>query len=95
MVDGKLIIKTKLTSVKATLERTPEERKRDHVSIQMGEDFNTTRDAIAKEYPELATSLPPKLMSSMPYRRVQQMNVTYLDLEIFCEQLLSLLSIQE
>jgi len=95
MDDRIQVIRTKLTSIKSTLEKASEQRKKDHVSYHTGEDYNAILEAIAAEYPKLNGLLPPKMISSPPYIRARQMNVTYLDLEIFCEQLLNLLALQD
>jgi len=89
------IFYTKLNSIKSTIEKSSDSQKKVHIAKYMGDTFNTLLSEIETEYPELNSSLPPKIRSTGVYSRAQMCDITYLDLEILTETTLSLLKLIE
>ena len=94
-VPKKEIFIVKLRSIKSTVEKASDTQKKEHIAIHLGESFNSLISEIAQEYPDLKDSLPKPFTSTGMFRRLEKMEVNYLDLEIETETVLSLLNLVE
>ena len=92
-ISKRRLIDAKLNSVVSTLERTPPREKKNHISMGLGTDFNKVRGEIGEVYPNLKDDLPAEINTRGPGADMGIAMATFLDLEILCEQLLSLLSL--
>jgi hypothetical protein len=89
------LLQARLQGIRTTLDRAPANEKSHQASTALASGFNEIVDAIKKTYPELGESLPGPIQSTEPFRRIGKSNVTYLDLEVMCEQVLNLLRLVE
>ena len=87
------LLKTRVKSIKATLENAPHKEKQSPATIQMASNFNAVLGDVKKEFTELEGSLPSPITFSSPQSSVGYSDATYLDIEIFSEQLISLLDL--
>lgn len=94
-ISKKDIFFVKLNSIKNTIEKTSDVQKKEHIAIHLGDSFNSLISEIAKEYPELESSLPKPFVSTGVFERMKKCEVNYLDLEIAAETVLSLLNLVE
>ncbi len=87
------IFKTKARSIKATLENASEKARQGRAGIGLAENFNQLLKEVSEEFPDLKDSLPKPISSKGPFARAGVSDSSYLDLEIFSEQVLSLLDL--
>jgi len=95
MADLKALLRVRITSIKSTLERQERHGKKEQASIHIANNFNSIISDISSEFPDLASSLPSPIYSNFPFSDLGLSDATYLDLEIYCEQVLSLLDLLE
>jgi hypothetical protein len=86
-------IKTKVLAVKYTLDGKSSKEKEGRISIQIAQQFNGMVDEIKKESPDAAPHLPQHITVTSPFARIQQADVTFLDLEIMINQMLAVLDV--
>ena len=85
------LIKNKVDSFKANLERAPSKQQEGPISVALAENFNALMGEIATEFPAVASSLPkPALMGGLGWD-MQLADVNYLDLHILTDQVLAIL----
>lgn len=94
-ISRKQVVAAKLQGVMSTLERTPPGHKKNPVSLELAQEFNKILDVIAAEYPELKDDLPAQLSTRGFGSNMGVASVSFLDLEIICEQVLNLLALVE
>ena len=92
-ISKKRIIDAKLKGVMNTLERTPPSEKKNHISLDLAFEFNKIRKDVGEQYPELKDDLPGDISTRGPGTSLGVAMVTFLDLEILCEQLLNLVDL--
>lgn len=92
-IPKKKLIAAKIRGVMSTLERTPPNQKKNHVSLDLAFGFNEIRKEVGEEYPDLKDDLPVEISTRGPGTSLGVAMVTFLDLEILCEQLLNLVSL--
>jgi hypothetical protein len=90
-IDSIDLLKARLNSIKATLERASEKQKGGPAGTALAENFNRILEEVGTAFPELKSALPARITSLGPLARVGSSDVSYLDLEVFAEQVLSLL----
>jgi hypothetical protein len=81
--------------MKSTLEAQAHPDKKEKASTHIAENFNKIVTDIASAFPELASSLPSPISSSTPLAQVGMSDAQYVDLEVYCEQILNLLDLIE
>lgn len=89
------LLQARLQGLKTTLERAPAGEKSHQASTALAKEFNAITAAIKEAFPDLEESLPEDIRSTGPFKRVGKSDVTYLDLEAHCEQVLNLLRLVE
>lgn len=90
---SKELVRARLLGITKTLERTPPAEKKNQIALQLAKDFNAALSAVASEFPVIAQSLPGELTLNSPFRQIGKAPASYLDLEIACEQVLTLLDL--
>jgi hypothetical protein len=88
-------IKARLNGIQKTLDNTPDDQKDNQISWSLAENFNEIIKEVENEIPELGDSLPSKIEKNRHAQRFGQAAESFLDLEIFCEQILQLLNTVE
>ena len=86
-------LKAKVQALKHTLEGKSGKEKDGRVSIQIAQQFNGILDEVKKESPDAAPHLPQHITWNSPFARLQQADVTFLDLEIMVNQVLAILDV--
>ena len=92
-IDPVDLLRARLTSLKTTLERASEKQKNGPAGKALAENFNTILQEIETTFPDLKSSLPARVTSHGPFADKGAADVSYLDLEVFAEQTLSLLQL--
>ena len=87
------LLKARVASFKSTLENASDRLKEGRVSTPLALEFNKIRNEVAQAFPDVEAALPAAISSSPPHRRLGQSDVNYLDLEIYAEQLLSIIAL--
>jgi hypothetical protein len=87
------LLKTRVKSIKATLERASEKQKSGPAGMAIADNFNTLLDEIEAACPDLKGSLPSRITPSRHFAHLGVSNISYLDLEVFADQALSLLEL--
>lgn len=86
-------VKAKVQACKHTLDSKSDKEKDGRVSIQIAQQFNAIIDEIKKEASEVAPHLPQHIEWNSPFARVQQADVTFLDLEMMLNQVIAVLDV--
>jgi hypothetical protein len=86
-------LKAKVQAYKHTLDGKSSQEKDGRVSIQIAQQFNAIVDEIKKELPGTASHLPQSIGWTSPFARLQQADVTFLDLEMMVNQVLAVLEV--
>lgn len=95
MLSKATILKTKLQSIRSVLEKTPSSEKKGHITIPLANSFNGLVSEAGEAYPELVDHLPPTIEATLDVAYMGSADITYLDLEIYVEQVISLLDLVE
>ncbi len=90
------LLKTRVKSIKSTIESaTPNERK-NHASVQTMELVNKLIADTAEQFPDLASSLPDPLKNVGPGASMMGVSDhSYMDIDICVDQVLSLLDLMD
>jgi hypothetical protein len=86
-------LKAKVQACKHTLDGKSGKENDGRVSIQIAQQFNALVDEIKKESPDAAPHLPQHIAWTGPFARIEQADVTFLDLEIMVNQVLAVLDV--
>lgn len=89
------VMKVKAQAIKRTLEKASDKAKTSHVTNPLAAQFNELVEDIGKHYPAIRSGLPKKIESTTDFSIMGMSDVSYLDLEIFCEQVINLLELVE
>lgn len=89
------LLKAQLRAFKTTLEKTPTSQKEGFASMTIANNFNRILKDVSESYPDIASSLPTAIgkMSGPAGRLGDSSRAHYLDVEIFAEQILSILDL--
>lgn len=87
------LLKVKALAIKRTLDKASEKSKGGHISRPVATQFNELVADIGTQYPSIQESLPKKIESTTTFAMMGFADVTYLDLEMFCEQVLGILEL--
>jgi hypothetical protein len=87
------VLNAQVESMLRVLTSTPQNKKTDHTTTALADNFNRLLESIKAECPEYADNLPLKIESSHPFSMLNKADATYLDLEMFLNQLSSILEI--
>ena len=90
-IDPVDLMRARLNSLKTTLERASEKQKNGPAGKALAENFNAILQEIETAFPDLKSSLPARITARGPFAHMGAADVSYLDLEVFAEQALSLL----
>lgn len=95
MIDKVAILRAKAQSIKSVLEKIPPTQKQENIAVALAHDFNDIVKEIGEAFPELASSLPKPIHATTSMKILRKADVSYLDLEIFTEQILTLLQLAQ
>jgi len=87
------LLKVRLQGFKKALDAASENLKRDNISMDVANNFNTILDEITENYPSVKDSLPKRVQARRFVRREGKANICFLDLTIFVEQVIGILDI--
>jgi hypothetical protein len=87
------LLKTRVKSIKVTLERASTKEKGELAGKALAENFNSLIQEIETAYPELRSALPARITAHGPFAHMGASDVSYLDLEVFVDQVLNLLEL--
>lgn len=93
MIDGVTILRARAQSIKSVLERIPPAQKQGNIAIATAQEFNDVVKQLGEAFPELSPALPKPILATTSLRHAQKADVSYVDLEIFTEQVLALLQL--
>ena len=91
MPSQRQILEAQLQGIKSTLERIPPKEKTAQIALALAGSFNDILTTIGESQPDLKGFLPKPLSMRGKLTVVGKAEVTYLDLEVFCEQTINLL----
>ncbi|TWT64260.1 hypothetical protein [Rubinisphaera italica] len=86
------LLKTKIESTKKTLGKLSPDSKQTHISLAIAEDFNGIIDQLVLEVPDIKNIVPKKITSTMPMSHMKKADIKYIDLEIYLDQLIAIIS---
>jgi hypothetical protein len=86
-------LKAKVQAYKHTLDAKSGKEKEGRISIQIAQQFNGIVDEVKKESRNAAPHLPQHITWTGPFARIQQADVTFLDLETMVNQILAILDV--
>ena len=89
------ILRAKVRSLKTTLKSATPDQKKGFIGIEMAKNFNKILEEVSIEHPSLGDALPAQLTWKGPFAQMGQSDTSYLDLEIYADQLLALLDLAE
>jgi len=89
------LLKVKAQAIRRTLEKASEKSKGSHVTKPVAEQFNELVEEIGNQFPSVQSALPKRIESTTDFAIMGLADVTYLDLEMFAEQVLSILELLE
>ena len=89
------IFKVQVQSMLETLRRMSKDDRTDNVSIHLAERFNKILSAVKAELPHLADHLPAPISCKGPSQMVGLSDVQHVDLEVYLEELSSLLTLTD
>ena len=84
-----------LNGLKTTLERLPAHDKKELVTRSLAEQFNGIVKRVGSAFPDLSAHLPKPIGATTPFRKVGKADATYVEVEVYCEQLLNLLQLMK
>lgn len=87
------LVGAKVRAFIETLKEHTEPTKAVHISVSLGENFNNLLAEVAREYPELAASLPKHISSTGVFFKTGKAEATYLDVEIYARQIANMLGL--
>ncbi len=87
-------LKAKVEAVKNVLEKTTPKERENRVTLHLAEEFNSVLKEIGAAFPDAAPHLP-KPIPCVGFRRLGVSDVGYVDLMVFAEQVLRILSVVE
>jgi hypothetical protein len=87
------ILRTKLVSLRRTIDRTGAKERSEHVSKATADHFNLILEQLKDLYPDLAPEFPRQVKTTGTFSSLGVCEISYLDLEIFCEQVLDLMAL--
>lgn len=87
-------LKAKVEAVKNVLEKTTPKERENRVTLHLAEEFNSVLKEIGTAFPDAAPHLP-KPIPCVGFRRLGVSDVGYVDLMVFAEQVLRILSVVE
>ena len=92
MADKLRMMKVRLEAMKKNLQSASQSEKGKHVTLTMADRFNETLKAIGEAHTDAKEYLPSPIKSSHPHSMLNLADATYLDLEIFIEETIALIS---
>jgi hypothetical protein len=87
------LLRMKADSFRRVLNQTPQQAKKNHVTIPMSEEFNRLLDEVATASPDVAGALPKKITAVSDARIAGYADVKLVELEILSEQLVGILDL--
>lgn len=92
-IDQLDMLKVRVSSLKTILERASEKQKGGPAGRPLAENFNKILQEVEIAFPDLKPALPAPITSRGPFADMGASDATYLEVEIFAEQVLSLLAL--
>lgn len=89
------LMRAKLDGITSALQKATEDSKSDPISISLAKNFNSILEALAREFPDIAAELPSPLSVDGHFAMMGRADDTYLDLEVYVDQIRSLLALLE
>lgn len=90
-----VLLKARVRSLKSTLQNASSKEKSNSAGTALAMNFNKIVEDTAKVYPDLKDSLPASITSDGPFSHMGVSDVTYLDLEVFADQLIAMLDVMD
>ena len=88
------LLKTRIKSAKSTIQSATSDERTNHASVQTMDLVNKLIADLSEQCPDLASSLPGQFKNVSPHASMLgKSDHTYMDLEIFIDQLLSLIEL--
>jgi hypothetical protein len=83
----------KLNGIISTLKTATEKQKSGHITTPMAENYNLVLEGIKADFPDISSHLPNKITSKGTFASMGVADITYLDLEIYCNTIIGILGI--
>jgi hypothetical protein len=87
------LLKMKADGFRRVLNQTPQQTKKNRVTIPTSEEFNRLLDEVATAFPDIAEALPKKITAVSDARIAGCADVKLVELEILSEQLVGILDL--
>jgi hypothetical protein len=87
------LLKVRTFAIKRTLEKASERSKSGHITKPVAAQFNEIVAEIGTQFPSVQNALPKKIEATTDFAMMGLADVSYLDLEMFCEQVLGILEL--
>ena len=89
------LVRARLHSIKTILERASEKQKNGPIGAGLADNFNAILREVETLFPQLKQALPALISTRGAFSSMGLAGASYLDLEVFAEQVLSLLEVVE
>jgi hypothetical protein len=87
------LIKARLVAFKTTVAAVPDSAKKERISTELAKNFNGLVEMVAADYPTVKDHLPKPIKSMSEFRKVYKADESYLDLQVYVEQVISILEL--
>jgi hypothetical protein len=94
-LDPTELVRARLRSIKTILERVSEKTKRSPIDIGLADNFNAILREVEILFPQLKQALPAQISTQGEFSSLGLAAASYLGLEVFAEQVLSLLEVAQ
>lgn len=89
------LLKQRALAFKETTQKWSEKTKQESVSCHLTDSFNKLVKEIVEIFPHLGRDMPPPIYAQGLNRKNHKADINYLDLEIYADQVIRILKLQE